>query len=70
MSEWRSCDNCKDYTCYHLMQMKGFSDAPCDAWKPMRCRCGGALSITRYHNGKPYRHCYSCHFEFFQDGEA
>ena len=29
-----------------------------------KCRCGGTLSEIREHNGKKYRHCYSCHFEF------
>ena len=64
MDIWRSCENCKDYVCYHRMQMKGFSDALCDYWEPIRCRCGGVLSTTREHNGRKYRHCYACHFEF------
>ena len=48
-------------------------------WKPIPCpRCGGPLSelrkyrygggpigeLARYH-GQWYRHCYSCHAEFF-----
>ena len=31
-------------------------------------KCGGALSEIREHNGKKYRHCYGCHFEF-EEGE-
>ena len=27
-------------------------------------RCGGTLSEIREHNGRRYRHCYACHFEF------
>jgi L-asparaginase II len=27
--------------------------------------CGGILSPIREHKGKKYRHCYSCHGEFF-----
>lgn len=31
-----------------------------------RCRfCGRHLSEVMYDNGKPYRHCYGCHFDFF-----
>lgn len=34
-------------------------------WRKIPCpACGGALSEIRTHNGKKYRHCYSCHFEF------
>lgn len=25
--------------------------------------CGGRLSTIRYHEGKPIRHCFSCHME-------
>lgn len=65
MSDWKSCENCEDQHCYSLMKMEGLTvESACIDWKPLRCRCGGALSTTRYHNGKPYRHCYSCHFEF------
>lgn len=35
---------------------------------PLKCEhCGGQLSEIRYHNGKEYRHCFSCHFEFMED---
>ena len=30
-------------------------------------RCGGALSTIRYHNKRAYRHCFSCHSEFYLD---
>ena len=62
MSDWRSCNNCSNDDC-------PWDDdgAACNRWKPMRCRCGGTLSEIREHNGKRYRHCYSCHFEFFEE---
>ena len=28
--------------------------------------CGGKLSETRYHDGNPYKHCYSCHFDHYE----
>lgn len=32
---------------------------------PVKCpKCGDSVSGVREHNGKKYRHCYSCHFEF------
>lgn len=34
-----------------------------------RCRCGGRLSEVRYHNGRPYRHCFDCHREYYEDGD-
>lgn len=72
---WRSCENCARHHC---------SCENLALWKPISCpRCGGALSETRiYHysagpiaklrkyDGKPYRHCYACHSEFFiNEGE-
>lgn len=45
-------------TCYD-------SQPPYYFWMPIPCLlCSGRLSEVRYHNGKPYRHCYSCHLEF------
>ena len=36
---------------------------------PMICpKCHGILSDIRTHNGKKYRHCYACHFEFEEKG--
>lgn len=74
MSSWKSCENCADKKiCYtingvYLSYKKQQLQFKCSNWRPMRCRCGGALSTIREHNGKLYRHCYSCHFEFFEDG--
>lgn len=32
---------------------------------PLRCKyCGGRLSEIRTNGKVPYRHCFSCHFEF------
>lgn len=40
----------------------------CMFWLPMLCPyCGGALSELRDHNGRKHRHCYSCHFEFYEE---
>ena len=30
-----------------------------------RCKCGGLMSEIRYYDGRPYRHCYSCHADFY-----
>lgn len=68
MDDWRNCENCGDRKCSEWMQKMTIGTlVKCEKWKPFRCRCGGALSITRYHNGRPYRHCYSCHMEFYED---
>lgn len=72
MSAWISCDNCHDLSgClagkYYLKDGVKYA---CRQWKPIPCpRCGGALSTTREHNGRKYRHCYSCHGEFFMEDE-
>lgn len=66
---WKDCENCKDQECYRLMKQAGIAtEEICDSWEPIRCRCGGALSTTREHNGRRYRHCYSCHSEFYEEG--
>lgn len=70
MSDWRSCDNCDNYQCYkHIVERGIETKKPCIDWEPILCRCGGALSEVREHNGKKYRHCYSCHGEFFLEAE-
>lgn len=56
MSDYQSCRNCSRHHC-HCENLA--------LWKPIPCpSCGGILSEVREHNGKRYRHCYSCHFEF------
>ena len=65
MSEWRSCENCAYTKCRSHINLEFPSIGCCTEFQPLRCRCGGALSETRYHNGRPYRHCYSCHMEFY-----
>ena len=62
MADWRSCNNCSNDECPW-----DHDGAACNRWEPIRCRCGGALSEIREHNGKRYRHCYSCHSEFYED---
>ncbi len=64
MTDWKSCDNCGMFPLTTYCREKT-NAVICDYWKPIPCkRCGGALSEIREHNGKKYRHCYSCHFEF------
>lgn len=59
----KSCDNCGVKGC-----SKSMSDEPCFAWERIECpNCGGALSELRFHRGKSYRHCYSCHFEYYKE---
>lgn len=71
MSDWRSCDNCGDIECRSHINLDFPSIGCCTEWQLLRCpRCGGALSETREHNGRKYRHCYACHMEFFEDGES
>lgn len=58
---WKTCDNCARWIC-------SYEDK--NLWKPIPCkRCGGALSEIREHKGRKYRHCYSCHGEFFLEAE-
>ena len=68
MTGWRSCDNCDNYQCYkHIVERGIETKKPCIDWEPILCRCGGALSEIREHNGRKYRHCYACHSEFFEE---
>ena len=68
MESWKNCENCRDRGCYWWMKQAGIvTEEICDDWEPIRCRCGGTLSTTRVHNGRRYRHCYSCHSEFFEE---
>ena len=69
MTDWRRCDNC-----FHFGKIcsGGFVEIcitrKVSGWNPIPCKnCGGALSEIREHNGRRYRHCYACHFEFFEE---
>ena len=68
---WKSCENCDDAEdCWYGQDDYPF-EGDCSTWTPMRCKlCGGILSPVRYHNGRTYRHCYACHFEFYDDEEG
>ena len=70
VSDWKSCGNCKEaQTCRVFMGCYDLNDNPV-YWEPIPCpSCGGILSEVRWHNGKKYRHCYACHFEFSEGGE-
>lgn len=61
MTNWKSCDNCG-----RICDLKYNPEIfYCFDWRKIPCkRCGGALSEIREHNGRKYRHCYACHFEF------
>lgn len=68
--DYESCDNCGDRKCSEQLAKTGHDmTIPCiHDWKPMPCpSCGGILSEAREHNGKRYRHCYACHFEFEEE---
>ena len=62
--ECKHCDSCNVANAfqYRIGKCVMFDE------KPLACRCGGPLSEIRYHNGKPYRHCFACHFEFYLEG--
>ena len=67
MSDYRSCENCdldcKEHANYCTLHARFL-------WIPIPCPyCGEAMSEIREHNGKQYRHCYGCHFEFAEGGE-
>ena len=67
----KSCDNCGFNICREIVfRYYTPNTEPCSEWKKLPCpRCGGALSTTREHNGRKYRHCYSCHKEFYLEEE-
>ena len=80
-NSWQSCENCADITCFEtrLKDHPSLWKLACPDWKPIPCpHCGGPLSEKRKYrygggpigelakySGKWYRHCYSCHAEFF-----
>ena len=70
MGDWKSCDNCGVFPLTIYCTVKT-NTVICDYWKPIPCKyCGGPLSEIREHNGRKYRHCYSCHSEFFEEVKA
>lgn len=65
MGNYKSCGNCACDQCF--AEMNGH----CWDWSPIPCpNCGGILSDAREYNGRKYRHCYACHFEFVEEGTA
>lgn len=62
------CSECGhiQYNCWDLDNCDNFCHfCGADMRDSLRCKfCGGLLSEVREHNGKKYRHCFSCHFEF------
>lgn len=71
VGEYLACGETHKYWCNHLSHEKAF-------WEPIHCRlCGGPLSEIREHKIKVgdeevirhYRHCYSCHMEFYKEEE-
>ena len=69
MGDYKSCYNCGFGSCrFNVLSAPEPYTDPCDYWRKIPCpNCGGILSEAREHNGKKYRHCYSCHFEFPED---
>lgn len=66
MSNWKTCGNCMEFLMCPIQTKSAL--AWCTYWKPIPCPlCGGPLSEIREHNGKKYRHCYSCHFEYEEE---
>jgi len=73
MDDWKSCDNCRSIVdpswcaCRNCHDDEGNKDK--SMWEKIPCRrCSGALSEIRIDkDGRPYRHCYSCHGEFYVD---
>lgn len=64
MYDWKRCENCGSFplTTYCVAKT---NTVICQYWTSIPCpHCGGTLSTTREYNGKKYRHCYACHFEF------
>ena len=63
----KACDNCGKVKCRESQIKNGAditTETNCDYWSKLPCEfCGGMMSVTRGHNGKLYRHCFSCHFE-------
>lgn len=65
MASWKSCGNCMRNTKCPYWVFCEDKRSYMIAWEPIPCLlCGGILSEVREHNGKKYRHCFSCHFEF------
>ena len=79
MSNWKSCGNCAEEESFcaknpfFVMECVEYGR---DSWIPIDCPlCGGALSEIREHRMKVgneevirhYRHCFSCHMEFYED---
>lgn len=67
--DFRDCDTCRHN---HGAYCTGEACKDGDGYEPdlpppKYCRCSGRLSEIRIHNGRKYRHCYSCHFEFFEE---
>ena len=61
VGEYLACGETHKYWCNHLSQEMAF-------WEQIPCPlCGGILSEIREHNGKKYRHCYACHFEYEEE---
>ncbi len=65
MYNWKSCYSCGDIECAEtLVLFPELMEKPCSTWVKTPCPyCGGAMSEIKEHNGRCYRHCYSCHME-------
>lgn len=72
---YKSCGNCDLSEHGDCAAIPGLTFWECariyQGWHPIPCpSCGGVLSEIREHEGKRYRHCYACHFEFEEEDKA
>lgn len=76
MSNWQSCGNCRRNTKCPYWVFCEDKRSYMIAWEPIPCPlCGGSLSEVKEHKTKVgdeevirhYRHCFSCHMEFYED---
>ena len=67
----KDCYDCSRYQSSPVCTMCNDWYEPFSFWNPIPCPiCSGRLSGVRWHNGRPYRHCYACHMEFPVDGSG
>ena len=66
-------DKCEETCNYSSAQPECWKRYFTEKYKELQqtnfCRCGGRLSEVRYHNDRPYRHCFDCHREYYEDGD-
>ena len=67
---WQLSEEISDFFCNTPTVIQADMPDDCMVTETKHCPyCGEAMSEIREHNGKQYRHCYGCHFEFAEGGE-